>query len=140
MKTKYSLMLNVVAAIFISIFLNACGNKIEDQLKEAANELNKSCPMMVDSETRLDNAMTFSGNEFQYNYTLINITTEDIENEQIVEVLKPLLLNNVATNPDLHFFRENDIIMTYYYKDKNGNFLAKIPITPTDYKSNLKED
>jgi hypothetical protein len=37
----------------------------------AANELNKSCLMMVDQDTRLDNAVALPENVFQYNYTLI---------------------------------------------------------------------
>ena len=41
-------------------------------MMEAANALNKTCPIMVDQDTRLDNAVAIPGNIFKYNYTLVN--------------------------------------------------------------------
>lgn len=42
---------------------------IEKELRESANELNKNCPVMIDSETRLDNTIVIDAKTFQYNYT-----------------------------------------------------------------------
>ncbi|MBT6747113.1 MAG: zinc ribbon domain-containing protein, partial [Flavobacteriales bacterium] len=47
-------------------------------LMETASELNKSCPMMVDSDTRLDNTIALPDNIFQYNYTLVNLELSEI--------------------------------------------------------------
>jgi hypothetical protein len=124
----------IVTVVIFIIFITGCGNSLENKLKEAAIELNKSCPMMVDSETRFDSAMTVSSSEFQYNYTLVNLKPDDIDPEQLIEVLKPLLVNNIAINPDLNMFRDNDVTLTYLYKDMNGDFFAKIPVTPADYR------
>ena len=40
----------------------------------AASEINKTCPIMVDQYTQLDNALALPDNSFQYNYTLIDIS------------------------------------------------------------------
>ncbi|GBL36100.1 hypothetical protein EMGBS15_16950 [Filimonas sp.] len=45
---------------------------VDAELVAAAKELNKSCPMMIDKETRLESAEALPNNEFKYNYTLLN--------------------------------------------------------------------
>ncbi len=31
-------------------------------------------------------------------------------------------------------FRDNNVIMDYYYNDVNGEFITKVSITPDEYK------
>src|SRR5258706_10879123 len=47
-------------------------------MMKAASELNKTCPIMVDQDTRLDNAVTLPDNVFQYNYTLVNLDKSQV--------------------------------------------------------------
>lgn len=105
----------------------------DETMMRAASELNKSCPMMVDQETRLDNAVSLPGNIFQYNYTLINIEKTAIDIDGLVSHLQPNIINNVKTNPDMKINRENKTTMAYSYKDKHGEFLFKISVTPDKY-------
>ena len=101
---------------------------------EAANQLNESCPIIVDQDTRLDNAVVLPGNIFQYNYTMINSVKNEINIPELENYLEPLLINNVKTNPDFQIYRDNKVTMTYYYKDKYGEAVMKISITPDKYK------
>ena len=108
-----------------------------EMLVETANEINKSCPMMLDSYTRLDNAISLPPNIIQYNYTLINCEKEDFEDSDLLELkreIEPIMVNNVRTNPDLQYLRDNDVIFNYYYRDLNGVFLLNISIPPEKYK------
>ena len=102
-------------------------------MMEAASELNKTCPVMVDEETRLDNAMALPDNIFQYNYTLINLDKSQVNIDTVKKYIEPGLINNVKTNPDLKVYRENKVTMAYNYKDKNGVFILKINVTPELY-------
>lgn len=102
-------------------------------MMKAASEINKSCPMMVDQETRLDNTVALPENIFQYNYTLINMEKATTDIGQLESHVKPILINGVKTNPDMKINRDNKTTMGYYYKDKNGEFLFKILITPDLY-------
>ena len=106
---------------------------IDKAMMKAASELNESCPIMVDQDTRLDNAVTLTDNIFQYNYTLVNLVKDSIDLKAFKDSMKPLILNNVKTNPDLKFYRDNKITMAYYYKDMNGEFVSKILISPDQY-------
>ncbi len=102
-------------------------------MKQAASELNESCPMMIDEDTRLDNAVAFHDSVFQYNYTLVNWVKDSIDLSVFEEYMQPVLLNGVKTNPDLKMCRDNKMTMAYNYKDMNGEFMTKISITAEQY-------
>src|SRR5260221_1169152 len=75
-------------------------------MMEAASELNKTCPVMVDKETRLDNAVAMPDNIFQYNYTLVNLNKADVNIDTVKKYIEPGIINNVKTNPDLKNYRD----------------------------------
>ena len=106
---------------------------INQELVAVANELNKSCPMMVDSITRLDNAAALPNNVFQYNYTLISVRKADLNPEELRMKLEPGMTNTIRTNPQLKYFRDRKVTMAYNYNDKDGVFVLNIPITPDKY-------
>ncbi len=106
----------------------------DKQMMNAASELNKTCPIMIDAETQLDNAVALPEKTFQYNYTLINRHKDSIDIVRLKEYLKPVILNTIKTNPDLKSFRDNNITMAYSYKDKNSNHILKLTFTPEQYK------
>ena len=67
-------------------------------MMEAASELNKTCPIMVDQDTRLDNAVALPGNIFQYNYTLVNYEKSELNIDTVKKYIEPGLINSVKTN------------------------------------------
>lgn len=109
------------------------GPTYDEAMMQAASELNKSCPIMIDQETRLDNTVALPGNVFQYNYTLVNMEKAAIDIALLENELTPRVINHVKTNPDMKIYRDHKTTMGYAYKDKNGEFLFKILITPDLY-------
>lgn len=64
-------------------FISHTPNAIFDKtLTVAASEINKNCPIMIDSLTRLDNTVIYS-NTFQYNYTLVSMQQGDLDTIQL---------------------------------------------------------
>jgi hypothetical protein len=106
----------------------------DELMMKAASELNKSCPIMVDQYTRLDNALALPENAFQYNYTLVDLTKAEVNLDTVRKYIEPGLINNAKTNPDLKIYRDNKITMIYNYRDKNGEFIIKFSVTPEQYK------
>ena len=133
---KKSKLLVVLCTMVAAFVIQSCDNQstFDKALVQSASELNKMCPMMVDAETRLDNAIALPNKVFQYNYTLINVVKDSINIEELTGYLKPNIINNVSTNPDLKEYRDNGVTMVYFYKDKDGVFLTKIEVTPDLYK------
>lgn len=132
-KTIIGLVVGLTIAILVQQYFFKPPS-FDKQMMNMASELNKTCPIMVDAETQLDNAVALPEKTFQYNYTLINMDKDSIDILRLEEYLKPVILNTIKTNPDLKSFRDNNITMSYNYKDKNSNHIIKLTFTPEQYK------
>jgi len=99
-----------------------------------ASELNKTCPVMVDAETRLDNAVALPVNIFQYNYTLVNYEKAGLDTLVIKNKMEPILINLIRTNPQMKYQRDHRTTINYYYKDKYGEYVLLISVTPEKYE------
>ena len=105
---------------------------IEEQMKDAAVEINNISPKMVDEYSRLDSAST-TGKTFKYHYTLMNMTKEEVNVDVLTKFLRPEIIENVKNSPELKIFRDHKITMSYDYYDKNGEFVTNIDVTPELY-------
>ena len=108
---------------------------IDTQLNHLASEMNKNCPMMVDSQTRMDNTMAGSDKSIIYNYTLINYAKDQVDLKFFNNKLRPKILNNIKTNPQMNYLKNRDVTFVYNYNDKNGIFIISLKITPKEYKN-----
>ncbi|MFA5326574.1 MAG: zinc ribbon domain-containing protein [Prolixibacteraceae bacterium] len=107
---------------------------IDNVMMKVASEINKNCPVMVDAETRLDNAISLPKNIFQYNYTLLTLEKDKIDTTAIKTYLEPTITNTIKSSPDMKYMRDHKIIINYYYKDKEGNYLFSISVPPSKYE------
>jgi hypothetical protein len=114
---------------------NTSDNKGVDNvdMTKVANEINKKCPMTVDSITRLDNTAALFNNTFEYNFTILNADKADYDTNLLKEVVKLSALNNIKTNPQSKIFRDNSTSILYVYYDMNGSYLCNILLTPEEY-------
>ena len=89
---------------------------------------------MVDAITRLDNTHPLPGNAFQYNYTILDLTKDDILDIELVkENVQFSLITNLKTSPDMETFRKNRVTLVYKYNGVNNEFLFRIVLSPADY-------
>ncbi|MGV8880505.1 MAG: hypothetical protein ACOH2A_15920, partial [Sphingobacteriaceae bacterium] len=132
-KTLAGIVVGIVAMVLVQQFFFKSPS-FDQQMMQMASELNKTCPVMVDAETRLDNTVALPDKIFTYNYTLVNQVKDSINVEELKNYLTPLVTNNIKTNPDMKFYRDNKITLSYYYKDKQGVFLLNIDVTPDKYQ------
>jgi len=103
-------------------------------LMETASNANRNLPMMIDSETRLDNMAATDNKTFRYTYTLVNMEAGKVDTTAMKSKMEPYIINNVKTSPEMESQRQREITFVFYYKDKNGNYLFSIAITPDKYK------
>jgi len=121
-------IINVVQQLYMKTF------SYDKMMLELASELNKSCPLMADSITRLDNVAALSGNVLQYNYTLINMEKKNIDIVKSKNKIEPRIINNVRTIPNLQKLRDQKTTFKYLYKDENGEYLFTISVAPEQYE------
>lgn len=128
-------LLFVFAGGFFAIqhFISS-GGLFDKGMELVANEMNKSCPVMVDAETRLDNVEIIPGNIFQFNYTLVNTENGSIDTTQVKNYLEPVIIQNIKSSPQMTLQREHKTTMNFVYKDKNGAYLFQISVAPEKYR------
>jgi len=144
MKT-ISKILGVIALLIFSVFAGQIGKivgvsavdnyekgktegALQSVLDKVANELNSKTPMMVDSETRLDNVVSIR-KTLRYNYTLINFSNNDISAERIQSVLNETVTNKVCSS--MKNLISLGATIEYAYYENRGNLITIISIPPT---------
>jgi len=103
-------------------------------LVQVANEVNKACPIMVDKETQLDNALPIPPNSFQYNYTLISVDKGRLDTNRFKAILEPTIINGIKTSPQLKYLRDHNTTVLYSYKDRSGQYLCTISVPASKYQ------
>ncbi|WP_294284816.1 hypothetical protein [uncultured Chryseobacterium sp.] len=135
MKNAISLSL-----VCLGLALTSCKkeNKIDDDLKEVAANINKTTPQVLADGVRLDSVSAQPGKIFRYNYTLTDDAREGVSPEQI-EVFKTSAkegaLRVIKTSPEIKEFRDNDVTMVYTYYDNTGKKMTDFKIAPEEYKT-----
>lgn len=107
---------------------------LDKAMTAMASEINKTCPLMVDAETRLDNSAAMENNTFQYNYTLVNVELETVNPEEMKGQMEAYLVDQIKNNQQMALFRKLKTTINYSYKDKAGKFLFMVSVTPEKYE------
>lgn len=126
-----------VIVVFISIFIIQCGSDekaINKKLSQMAADLNDSAPVMLDQYTRFDFAEVDDDNVFRYNYTVLNSSNPDSLIQIVSANLKEKIKREFSTNPQLLFFKENNVRLEYVYKDEGNQVVSLLHINPEDYQ------
>jgi hypothetical protein len=136
-----------VIAIVVGVILFICATYFKTQLfsyfkKESvdqtlsatAAEINKSCPVIIDDYTRLDNVFALHDNAVQFNYSLIQTYKSDIDINKMMNDMLPRIIEYIKTEPGMRYYTEHDSKLIYSYQDKNGVFIMEIIVTPEMYK------
>lgn len=110
-------------------------SKIERQLKQASDDLNTRLPMQTDAFSRLDSTISIEHHTFRYYHTLLDIEKAAVNMDTVNKYVKPELLRNARTSPDLQGFRDYGITLEYTYYDKNGEYVTTITATKEDYNN-----
>ena len=114
------------------LFFNSSSSDISVQ--KLTTEINKSCPAMVDVETRLDKVVSSVDNSVQFNYTLIHRNKDSIAIGKLKNSLGPVILKKIKSSPTLSKYLNKNLTWIYSYNDKNGDFIFKITYTPEQFK------
>lgn len=107
--------------------------KFDQALVQAADELNRNLPMMVDDVTRLDSTIPLPGRKFVYKYTIIGVKPEELDKNAFIKQKRLELITHYKTSPDMKNFRQNQVELSYFYALENGTTFAEIAVSPEDF-------
>ncbi len=105
----------------------------DDKLAKAANEMNRNCPMQVDSTTRLDNVVALPDNRVQYNYTFNNGSSKNMDTAAFKVDMQNDIVKQIKTDKKHAFFKENNTTLLFSYRNEAGQYLFNIIISPEKY-------
>jgi len=100
-------------------------------LNEEINMMNKSLPVMVDDDTRLETVTVHEGDVY-FNYTLVNWLVADIDVESASTMMQPELKTIACESSDTKPLLEEGRSISYVYRDKENNPVLKVIVTMKD--------
>lgn len=105
---------------------------IEADLMAIAKEINKNLPAHINEGIVAESTMAGPGNSFMYVYTLTNVSSKDMNEEQLKQEYSRDMTNWVCTNPQMAQFREDKTVLLYQYRGNDGKFIGQIRIQSAD--------
>lgn len=133
--------LKITASLIVLAVIVIAAQKIffishtyDREVGKFVNGMNKTCPSMVDLETRLDEVVAFGDRNLQFNYTLIHMIKDSLHIARLKDYMQPVILSKIKTSPTLRNLVNKDLTWIYSYKDRNGDFIFKITYTPESFK------
>lgn len=121
------------ASIGISTFFHLQHSEsTEEKLVQTSKDLNARLPLNVDSDTRWDTTVPGPGKCLTYCYTFINVSKSEIDSSEVTAKMKAKLVANYRTSPDMKLFRDNHVTVRFMFKDKMGETVTLIELTPDD--------
>jgi len=96
--------------------------RINKELAESANEINKNTPLMLDKETQLLTAIPLD-NALQYHYKLINMQLATINMDQFKNYIAKQIPSFACTNPNTKQLIDKSIRLDYVYYDKDTKYV-----------------
>ncbi|QQV02896.1 MULTISPECIES: hypothetical protein [Chryseobacterium] len=128
-----------IPLFFTLLLVSSCQkeNQVENELKEAAANMNKITPQLLNEGVRLDSVSVHNNTTLQYNYTLTNDSKDDLTPDEINDYkieAKEEALKSIKSSPDMKNFRDNNVTLRYMYYDKNGKSTTDFSVSPAEYK------
>lgn len=108
---------------------NCEGSKtsLEDYLKSTVTMINGQLPASIDSETQLVKTSS-DGSNLTYHYVLLNYTSETLTQEDATSKLKPLVVQQSCSNPNLRSILDQDGSISYIYRGSDAVQIAKLDV------------
>jgi hypothetical protein len=118
-------------------------SEVDALLIKVINEVNKSMPIMKDSETRCEGIVPQPGRILLYRFTLINKLKKEIDLESFNNLLvsgKPVVINQINSASQMDQLRNARVTFIYDYIDKIGNHIASLTIKPDEYQKSVSQN
>jgi hypothetical protein len=118
----------LIAILVQKIFFN--GNSVDKDVADFVKVMNKTCPDMIDPETRLDKVIATSDKNLQFNYTLVHMIKDSIPIISMKRYMEPVIIEKIRSSGTLRRFMKKNLTWIYSYSDRKGVFVFKVTYTP----------
>lgn len=105
---------------------------VDETLVRMSDKMNRTMPVAVDADTRLDKVSAEPGQQIAYHYTMLNVRSKDINTTNFYKSFRPTLQKRVCGSDELKMFFRNRITVAYAYRGKDGEDIGKLAFSPKD--------
>ena len=136
--TGLGVSMQAQAAGFGSLFSSMLGRpggedmNVDEALVRMSEKMNRTMPIAVDGDTRLDKISAEPGQQIAYHYTMLNVRSKDVNTTNFYKTFRPTLQKRVCGSDDLKVFFRNRITVAYAYRGKDGEDIGKLAFSPKD--------
>lgn len=143
-----------IALIFFSLHVHAAGignifgalvskselgqePNVDQALIKVTARMNKKMPMAVDKDTRLDKVTAEPGQQLVYHYTLISVSSSDINAAEFQRLARPQLKTRLCSSTEMQNFLKSGVTVSYLYRGNDGRGIGGVKFAPSEcgYKS-----
>ncbi len=96
----------------------------EESLKISADVMNKSLPIMVDSELRHDKVET-KETTMTFKFTLVHFTKEEMDADKLKALMEADIKEGICSDEDSRIMLQRGMKVVYDYSDKNKKHIAR---------------
>jgi serine/threonine protein kinase len=99
------------------------------ELEKEASKMNATLPKMVANGVRADKLLVGPGKKVTYRYTLVNVSSSNVNDDFYNNVKQELIKDSCGT---LKIILQNGVTFLYEYYGNDGIMVAAINLTPAD--------
>lgn len=103
-----------------------------ESFKKAAEQINATTPIMVDDDTRMDQATVGPGALVTYHYTFPNYSSRDITPIWITDTLRSVVKNNVCGSKEMKPSLQYGGAYAFSYSGSDGIAIASFHLDRND--------
>lgn len=105
---------------------------VDEALVRMSEKMNRTMPVAVDGDTRLDRISAEPGQQIAYHYTMLNLRSKDVNTANFYKNFRPTLQKRVCGSDELKMFFRNRVTVAYAYRGKDGEDIGKLAFSPKD--------
>ena len=109
------------------------GNLTLDQtLANVSAYLNRSAPLTLDPDTRLDRVTSGPGHRLSYHYTLTSVQSKAFKRAEFQKLIREPLQAKLCSSKEMRGFLVRGVTISYDYLGNDGNRLGAARFTASD--------
>ena len=127
--SRLAIGISLLMVLLLGAVAAAAGqSRLEKLIIARSKDINKQCPMMVDSATRLDVTVA-AGDVLIYKYTLVGTAVAEMDTAYFHREVERRTTESYCTMANMREMLKDGVKCRYMYFDKNGAFATSFLIT-----------
>lgn len=105
---------------------------LDQTLANVSAYLNRSAPLTLDADTRLDRVTSGPGHRLSYHYTLTSVQSKAFKRAEFQKLIREPLQAKVCSSKEMRGFLVRGVTLSYDYHGNDGHRLGAARFTASD--------